>query len=377
MKSRVSDAERRIVGEDAAKWLFELCETGPADRAAFVAWLKESPRHVEEFLFATATISEVRDGAKRDSPDAGAADDEVRRLIAQALAKRTDDTVVPLADAHTSGGSPAAQQSRAPAHWGRTRWTLGIAASVVALALGVLAVPALLSLYDDRYATAVGEQRSVKLADGSVVYLNARSRIEVDYSEAARDVRLIEGEAIFKVEHDPTRAFRVRTEDALIQALGTQFNVYRKPEGTTVAVLEGTVRVSSSEPAITLDSIAATELTAAERPSPAQVNLTAGEQTRIGAGGIIEQPARADLSQVVAWRERRLVFSADRLASIADEFSRYSPRRIRLEDEIARNKRITGTFDADDPESLVLFLEKLDELTVVREGEDFLVSARK
>src|SRR4029453_10983270 len=72
------------------------------------------------------------------------------------------------------------------------------------------------------YATALGEQRAFKLADGSVLYLNTLSRVEVTHSREARLVRLLEGEAMFAVEHDPARPFRVLSGATVIQAIGTR-----------------------------------------------------------------------------------------------------------------------------------------------------------
>ncbi len=86
--------------------------------------------------------------------------------------------------------------------------------------------------------------------------------------------------------------------------------------------------------------------------------------------------AAPDVAAAVAWRQRRLVFRAERLADIAAEFSRYSPHHIVPADAIARERQVTGTFDADDPGSLVLFLERIDGLQVDRSGDDFVVRAR-
>jgi transmembrane sensor len=209
----------------------------------------------------------------------------------------------------------------------------------------------------------MGEQRTVRLSDGSVVYLNALSQMRVNYSAGGRDIDLLRGEAIFKVESDAARPFRVHTDFATVQALGTQFNVYRRKGGTTVSVLEGAVQVSAPSKA------------PAAAPSPAQ-KLAAGEEARVATGGAIVLQPRVDVQQAAAWRERRLVFNSERLEDIAGEFGRYSPRRIVLADAVARDKRITGTFDADDPASLVLFLRKLDEFDVQTTADGFVIRQR-
>jgi transmembrane sensor len=59
------------------------------------------------------------------------------------------------------------------------------------------------------YATVLGERKPVALSDGSSVVLNTDSRIEVDYSPNQRKIRLLKGEAYFKVAHNANRPFQV------------------------------------------------------------------------------------------------------------------------------------------------------------------------
>ena len=76
--------------------------------------------------------------------------------------------------------------------------------------------------------------------------LNTHSRVAVRLGAHAREVRLLRGEALFHVAHDPSRPFLVSTDDAVVQAVGTQFDVYRRDDGTVVAVLEGRVNVTTA-----------------------------------------------------------------------------------------------------------------------------------
>src|SRR5262249_53251968 len=93
------------------------------------------------------------------------------------------------------------------------------------------------------YSTDIGEQRTIALKDGSRVELNARSKIKVLYSKERRSIELIEGQALFSVAKDPTRPFVVSSGNARVRAVGTQFDLYRKPVGTVVTVVEGRVAV--------------------------------------------------------------------------------------------------------------------------------------
>jgi transmembrane sensor len=97
--------------------------------------------------------------------------------------------------------------------------------------------------------------------------------------------------------------------------------------------------------------------------------ITAGEQARVSAAGAIVKQTHADLQRAVAWRERRLVFRGDTLEDVAREFNRYNTLQIQIEDASVRDRRLTATFDADDPQSLVLFLQKSGDLRVDEHGQ--------
>jgi transmembrane sensor len=233
------------------------------------------------------------------------------------------------------------------------------------------------------FRTAIGEQRIVELQDGSLAYLNTQSHLKVRFRRAARDVLLIDGEAMFKVQRDPARPFRVHAEESVIQAIGTQFNVYERTGDVTVSVIEGIVQVSPMGRRDDAQSRSVADASAPRVPANEATNaagvarLVAGEQVLITATGGIEQQKHADIERVVAWRQRRLIFDADTLEDIALEFNRYNRTvQILIEDDAARRVRFTGVFDADDPESLAQLLERDTELELLRRGGALVVRSR-
>jgi transmembrane sensor len=210
------------------------------------------------------------------------------------------------------------------------------------------------------YSTAIGEQRQFELADGSIVNLNARSRLQVRFTEHARSVQLLEGQALFKVEHDLARPFIVQSGNTSIQAVGTQFDVNRRPADTRVAVIEGVVRIAPPK-----DGSGTTQL------------LSAGENVDIAADGKIMKRASSKAAETTAWRQRRLVFRGDTLGDIAAEFNRYNASLpIRVLDEAASSQHFSGTFDADAPETLVQALAGDDTLLIVRRADEIVIRSR-
>jgi transmembrane sensor len=329
----------RSVTEQATDWVVELADGGEQTRADFLNWLTESPRHVEEYLLAS-TLYKALDRV-----------DTARQIdLSAALAEASFNVVSLKAAAIDSPQTAQASPVR------RRRWSAIAAALVAACLLGVWwAIP------KDRgnYSTGIGELRSIELADGSVVDLNTQSRIEVRFSEGARAIRLFTGEALFKVESDPTRPFVVYADKAVIRALGTQFNVYRRPRETAVSVIEGSVQISSNS------------------PTPPVEKLIAGKSARISSSGEITQVASLDSVKVTAWRQRRLVFVDDTLADIVAEFNRYnSAPHLRVEGVYAHTRKLTGVFDAGDPQSLVQFLQNLGEFSVNATADEIVVRER-
>lgn len=342
MSASTHTSTNERIAEEAAQWLIAL-EDGDADSSDFVAWLQASPRHVEEFLLVSA-VWHAADGID----DARAI--EIEHLLAQARdnVKRLDEE--PVTISRTLGVRQRMETAL------RSRLS---AAAALLLIIGAVWI----GLQDGatNYRTGVGEQRVVKLDDGSIVTLNTRSRIKVRLGEHERTVELLSGEALFDVAHDARRPFRVVAGMSVMQAIGTQFNVHRMQDGTTVAVIEGIVEVTSrakSDRAGTTSAVAVPE------------RLVAGEQAQLSEHGELLQHAAAEIERVIAWRERRLIFRDEPLASIAAEFNRYNETQLLIVGPATSARRVTGVFDADKPGALVAFLEGDPRLSVeVRDDE--------
>ncbi|MEV1493851.1 FecR domain-containing protein [Pseudomonas aeruginosa] len=77
------------------------------------------------------------------------------------------------------------------------------------------------------------------MADGSKLFLDVDTQVQVRYAERTRDVLLKKGEVFFVVSHDPARPFRVGSGDSRVTVLGTQFSVRRNAQALAVAVKQG------------------------------------------------------------------------------------------------------------------------------------------
>jgi transmembrane sensor len=306
--------------QEASDWLV-LFRTGTPDanaRAQLDAWLRKSPEHVRAYLEVTAIWE---DSALADPERETPAEEHIARA-------RAEDSVVPL----PTGASRAAPR-RAFGHW----------AFLVAASLLILAASGIVfwdRFIRDTYSTGTGEQRSVTLVDGSVIDLNARTRIRVSYSGSERVVNLLDGQALFHVAKDAARPFIVRSAETSVRAVGTQFDVYRKPSGVIVTVIEGRVAISAAQ----------------RDGSPSQQSvLAAGEQISI-TPEITRKVDRADVSAATAWTRHRLVFNSVPLREVINEFNRYNTRELVIEAPELESFEVVGVFSSTDPRSLLRFL---------------------
>ncbi len=88
-------------------------------------------------------------------------------------------------------------------------------------------------------STEIGALRTMTLPDGSMIELNTDSAVSVKFTLSQRRVRLAQGEARFIVAKNPARPFVVETGGVAVRAVGTVFDVRRRPEEIDVMVTEG------------------------------------------------------------------------------------------------------------------------------------------
>jgi transmembrane sensor len=336
------DPVRIAVAGQAAEW-FVANQGAAADdalRSEFVAWLKASPMHIEEYLGVAVIARDLRI----------LVDDADLPLQTHEERARDDDAdrVVPISPLL----SRESRERRIPQV---NRWSIWVAAAAtIALAVSV----AWWTLVDRSSATAQwyrtqhGEQSMQRLADGSTLHLNTDTAVEVTFDDDARNLRIDGGQALFTVAHGDPRRFRVTAGKAEIIAVGTQFDVRLKGQSTLVTVVEGQV-----------DVLARSSRSAAIA-TPARV--TAGYRLQIDGGIIPAQGERVDAQAATAWLHRKIVFEREPLGEVADEFNRYGLVQLSIKDAGLRALPVSGVFNAYDVNSFAEFLETLDGVRVER-----------
>ena len=327
----------RLLDHRAAEWLELLKTGGSRERREFDRWLRQSPVHVEHLL-EMAALEHALLGLSADQIE------DVQSIVRRIQTQPVPARHLPFRASRWTTGSVRHREAK-------------IAAAVAAVV--VIGVTLLWAVKDDFWRrgaihTMVGEQRSVTLADGSLVTLNTASQIHVGYSAKLREVQLDSGEAVFKVARDPVRPFEVHTHLATIRALATQFNVYERPQDTLISVLEGRVlvRVGHEAPQV----------------------LESGQEARLLPERGIIRLAHADVLKTLSWRQRRLSFDEAPLEEIVREFNRYNVApKLRVEGVPRGRYQFGGIYDAGDPESLAQVLAREPGLRVTRSGNEIII----
>lgn len=303
--------------DTAEAWLARLlspeCDAG--DHAAFERWLAESPDNALAYADVEALHAMVAIATTGDEPVSIA---------------------TPAAVAHASGRRSAARRHRhrRPAF----AWAATLVVAFGAAAWGWMAFK---PVEPATYATAIGERRTVELADGSTLALDADTSVRVSYDDERRQIELHGGRLQADVAHDPQRPFEVRAGSGVVRALGTTFQVTRLGDATEVVLLEGRVLVDTRDAG-----------------AGSSIELQAGQRTRYGTDRQFSHIEAADLDTAEGWLSGRLVFKDRRLADLLVEVNRYSHDSILLADPALGEIRVNGAFDAHDQGSLVDALAK-------------------
>lgn len=252
---------------------------------------------------------------------------------------------------------------------GRRRRRNWAAASAIAASLAIIVAFDGLSHLDlrvsdpastehvQRFATAIGQRRDVLLGDGSSVTLNTGSLIEVRFSPDRRDVRLLQGQAMFNVAKDTERPFVVSARNREVTALGTSFDVQIRQDGRVqVLLVEGHVRV---------DPVNRQGLSRII-PALSRTDLQPGQQLLTeGVEGV--DVSAADVERETAWNRGILIFRNDMLGDAIKEVNRYSQLQLVVDDPEVAALKVSGIFPTANQDDFVAALATLYPLRAERE----------
>lgn len=313
-----------LVLAEASAWLARLQGPGRTDaaEAAFKTWLAEDAAHARAF----ARVTDIWD-------------------------------IIPGA-VQFSNASTAAQARRPRQQRQRQRWWLATAACLACVLMA--GAGAWLYLRDPIYRTAIGEQRTVALSDGTYITLNTDTALTVSYRQAVRRIHLEHGEAMFEVAKNRQRPFIVQAGNEQVRALGTVFDVRSDPNSIIVSLLNGRVEVSPHP--VTRSPVQLAQTTV----------LSPGERITLNSRGgqTLDRPSMAEMT---AWRQGEVMFDNVTLADAIAELDRYGDTRVELGDPTLAPLRVSGVFAIRNPGEFASTVAQLHGLTVVRSNDRTII----
>lgn len=320
------DVERDPIHRAAAEWLTRLHEPAVTleDTLEWQRWMAADVRHARAFRRLEEVWEDAAELSISMPAEAGSAD--------------TYDASVPVGEWLASTTRSRRRRRGWPA-----RMDLAVAAGILLAAVGVATITGVgihraparsgATLVE----TAVGENRTIHLADGSRVTLGGRTRIDISLRPDLRQVTLSRGEALFSVAKDPSRPFLVRVGTATVTAVGTEFNVRRGDDRVVVSVLEGRVLV---QPVASLDWLSWMPVSMSIGQAAA---VSAGHSTVVDHGRIEVTRVLSNEAVAVGWQHGRLAFEAVPLREVVEDVNRYAKKPIFIADEPTGDLMITGT----------------------------------
>lgn len=224
-------------------------------------------------------------------------------------------------------------------------------------------------------STRPGSKSKVQLPDGSVVWLNAGSKLtyDKDFGVELREVTLT-GEGFFDVTKNKEKPFIINTNSIRIKVLGTAFNVKAYPEDkhTETSLIRGSIEVtirsrpndkiilSPSEKLVVENDIATVESTEKNQHRKtgniARTELP-GINTLMAVNKLKYSPKDSSVAEI-QWVNNKLVFRDEAFSELAVKMERWYDVQIDITDPRIAEERLNGIFES---ETIVQALEALKE----------------
>lgn len=203
--------------------------------------------------------------------------------------------------------------------------------------------------------TPRGGEYSLKLSDGTMVWINSDSELKHPVHFVG-DKRIVEvkGEAYFDVRKDKDRPFIIKTSRGDIKVLGTSFNVrdYKEEQALYTTLVEGKVELSNRSN---------------------NVILTPGKQAIVkGMEKIVVN--EVDTEIYTSWKDGRFVFKRQTMEEIMNNLSRWYDVDVFFEDNEARNIEFSGNLKRyEDFEKIIEMIELMKKVRFKIKGRTIWV----
>ena len=245
-------------------------------------------------------------------------------------------------------------------------WMRYAAIVVVASSLGFLAnsltkkEKTVISENHIEYSSEKGSVSSVKLDDGSVIWLSSGTKLALDKNTDGKTVARLNGEAYFDLVPNPKRNFVVDLGRFQVHDIGTTFNI----------------RAYESENKISTSLISG-QIDFVKESGSSMLTVKPGEYVEYDKNSNNIEVTEHDPSEITAWKEGKFVFIDESLGDICKELERWYNIEISIEDQNLSEIKYNSVVKRSTTVEMVLkYLAVTDqiryEITNKKEGKDII-----
>ena len=200
---------------------------------------------------------------------------------------------------------------------------------------------------------------NIFLPDGSVVTLDAKTKVDIKYYEDKREVNLSLGKALFNVTKDDKKPFIVNADKIKVQVLGTNFEVKNQKDKIDIDVISGKVSVQKLE----------------NNDYKEIAVLTQGKHISFDKQNSKYELKNIDIENIASWKNGILYFQDESLHDAINEFKKYKDINTNIENSIQKYS-VSGSFKIEDFDKFLFALTKIYSLKVDKKGEIIYISKK-
>ena len=196
----------------------------------------------------------------------------------------------------------------------------------------------------------------VILEDGTLITINRDSRIRVKKKFASDERKVfLKGEAWFDVASDPASPFVIDAGSALVEVLGTSFNVnaYRENPVVEITVETGVVALTSKQ------------------EKQEQIVLKAGNSGKYNKQRKELELIQSSNPNQISWKTRELYFDGSSLQEVVDLINQVYDAHLVISNDALASCQITVTFKDQSLDAILNVLESTLDLEILQEGNQF------
>ena len=211
--------------------------------------------------------------------------------------------------------------------------------------------------------TKYGEQKVIKLSDGSQIYLAPNSHLRYASNWLSQPIRklYLDGEAYFDIigTRQPGKAeFEIQTDDGIIRDLGTQFNVSTFNNQTSVVLRKGLVTIKAQK-----------------NKESEEVRLQRGQMASIHHNDTRVNVTSVNPEVYTSWTTNLLVFDHTPLNTFIQMLKDLYGVDVVVKEPSLLNKELTGDIEKQSLSTILTAVSRVLNLNVYQRGQTVFIDS--